>query len=131
KLAVRRAQVYVEALVVKMTDENALQLGFQWAGAKPAGSGAIGGVQNFTSANPSIVGATTNPAASLATAAGLTLAYVGKEVTLPDGSVIRGLGALARALNENNLANILSTPNLMTLDNAEAKIIVGQNVPFV
>jgi len=131
KLDVRRAQVYVEALIVEMTDENALQLGFQWAGGKAAGSGTIGGVQNFSSANPSIVAGSVSPTTAFATSSGMTLAYLGKKITLPNGDVITGLGALARALDQNSLANILSTPNLMTLDNAEAKIIVGQNVPFV
>jgi len=131
KLDVRRAQVYVEALIVEMTDDNALQLGFQWAGGRGAGPGTVGAVQNFTSANPGIVAGTVSPSTAFTTASGLTLAYLGRQITLPNGSVITSLGALARALDESNLANILSTPNLMTLDNAEAKIVVGQNVPFV
>ena len=41
------------------------------------------------------------------------------------------LGFLARFLQNNGDANILSTPNLLTLDNEEARIIIGQNVPFI
>jgi general secretion pathway protein D len=56
---------------------------------------------------------------------------LGPTIRLPDGTTVRGLGALARALQANSLNNILSTPTLLTLDNFQAKIVVGQNVPFV
>src|SRR5204863_4151385 len=69
--------------------------------------------------------------ASIGALTGLSIAFLGRTITLPDGQKITGIGALARALESNNIANILSTPNLVTLDNAEAKIVVGQNVPFV
>ncbi len=132
KLDVRRTQVYVEAMIVEMTTDAARQLGVQWAGGVPAGSGAIAGVQNFPGANPSLLGAIADPKVALAGSGGLLLGYLtGQTITLPDGTVVHSLGALASALETNNLGNILSTPNLMTLDNAEAKIIVGQNVPFV
>lgn len=131
KLDVRRAQVYVEALIAEITTDKATELGFQWFGAGEAGSGAIAGTTNFTRANPSIVGTAVDPATALSGAAGLTLAFLGREIELPDGTRVRGLGGLARALEQRTIANILSTPNLMTLDNAEAKIVVGQNVPFV
>jgi len=130
KLDVRRTQVYVEAMIVEMTTDAARELGVQWAGGIPAGNGAIGGIQNFPGANPGLIGATIDPT-QFVNAGGLLLGYLSEQVTLPDGTVIRSLGALARALETNNLGNILSTPNLMTLDNAEAKIVVGQNVPFV
>jgi general secretion pathway protein D len=131
KLDVRRTQVYVEALIVEMQTDAAQELGVQWAGGVPAGEGAVAGIQNFPSANPSLIGAVASPTTAFANAGGLLLGFLGERVTLPDGTVIRGLGALARALETRGLANILSTPNLMTLDNAEAKIVVGQNVPFV
>ncbi len=131
KLDVRRTQVYVEALIVEMSTDTSRELGVQWAGGMPVGSGAVAGIQNFPGANPSLIGAVAAPEAAFANAGGLLLGFLGPQVTLPDGTVIRGLGALARALESRGLANILSTPNLMTLDNAEAKIVVGQNVPFV
>jgi general secretion pathway protein D len=68
---------------------------------------------------------------ALASSTGLSLAYLGPEIVLADGRIIRGLGGLAQALEDQNQANILSTPTLLTLDNTEAKIVVGQNVPFV
>jgi general secretion pathway protein D len=133
QLDVRRAQVYVEALIVEMTADATNELGFQWAAARGVRSGAVGAAANFPSANPSIAGLAAAPAAVAAAGgpAGLTVAMLGPTITLPDGSTVRGLGALARALQANSQNNILSTPTLLTLDNFQAKIVVGQNVPFV
>src|SRR6266545_4845041 len=128
QLDVRRAQVYVEALVAEMNADRTDELGFQWAGARGVGSRAVGATANFPAANPSIVGLATGVETI---GAGLSVAVLGNTITLPDGTTVRGLGALARALQSNNLGNILSTPNLLTLDNYQAKIVIGQNVPFV
>src|SRR5437016_6587672 len=128
QLDVRRAQVYVEALVAEMNADRTDELGFQWAGARGVGSRAVGAAANFPSANPSIVGLATGVEPI---GAGLSVAVLGSTITLPDGSTVKGLGALARALQSNNLGNILSTPTLLTLDNYQAKIVIGQNVPFV
>ena len=130
KLDTPRAQVFVEAIIVEIQHEDAMQLGFQWAGAGDVGSGAGAGLVNFPESGAGIVATALDPVATLGGAAGLTLAFLGEEVTLSDGTTVQGLGGLARALEERNIANILSTPNLLTLDNAEAKIVVGQNVPF-
>jgi general secretion pathway protein D len=133
QLDVRRAQVYVEALVAEMNADRTDELGFQWAAAGGVGSRAVGAAANFPSANPSIAALAAAPAAVAAAGgpAGLTVAVLGNTITLPDGTTVRGLGALARALQANNLGNILSTPTLLTLDNYQAKIVIGQNVPFV
>jgi general secretion pathway protein D len=131
KLDIRRAQVYVEALITEVQVNKASELGFQWASGAPAGQGIAGGVVNFPQSNGTGLGQLAVNPAGLANASGLSLAYLGPQITLPDGSVVNSLAALARALEQENVANILSTPNLLTLDNAEAKIMVGQNVPFV
>jgi general secretion pathway protein D len=131
KLDIRRAQVFVEALITEVQIDKATELGFQWAGGTPAGQGVAGGIVNFPQSNSTGLGQLAANPANLANAGGLSLAYLGPKITLPDGSVVNNLGALARALQQQNVANVLSTPNLLTLDNAEAKIIVGQNVPFV
>jgi len=130
KLDVRRTQVYVEALIVEMQTDAAREIGVQWAALDKTGNSSYGAAQNFPSANPGILSASIDPTV-LAGSGGLSLAILGSTITLPDGTIVQGLGALARALETRGLANILSTPNLMTLDNAEAKIVVGQNVPFV
>jgi general secretion pathway protein D len=129
KLDVRRAQVFIEALIAEITTDKASQLGVQWFVGDQKSGGSLGAVTNFPASGSGIVSAAINPA-GLASAGGLTLGFVGESITV-DGRQIRGLGALARALEEKNIANIMSTPNLLTLDNAEAKIVVGQNVPFL
>ena len=129
KLDIRRAQVFVEALIIEITTEKASEFGFQWFAGNDSGSGVVGGVVNFPG-RPGIIGTALDPT-GLAAAGGLSIAYVGEEIVLNDGRVIRSVGALARALEESNTANILSTPNILTLDNTEAKIVVGQNVPFL
>lgn len=129
KLDIRRAQVFVEALIVEVSTDLAAQFGIQWAGAKGQGTGTLGAVQNFPLTGSGIVNIAADPT-SLANTAGLTIGYVGKTIMV-GGQEIVGLGALARALESDSNANVLSTPNLLTLDNAEAKIVVAQNVPFL
>src|SRR6266446_1565072 len=131
QLDVRRAQVYVEALIAEMNADRTDELGFQWAAVGGVGSRGVGAAANFPGANPSLAEAITRSSISAANPAGLTVAVLGNTITLPDGTTVRGLGALARALQANSLGNILSTPNLLTLDNFQAKIVIGQNVPFV
>jgi general secretion pathway protein D len=131
QLDVRRAQVYVEALVAEMNADRTDELGIQWAAAGQVGSRVVGAAANFPAANPSLAAAVASPATAGASAAGLAVAVLGSKITLRDGTTVTSLGALARALQANNLGNILSTPNLLTLDNYQAKIVIGQNVPFV
>ena len=130
KLDVRRAQVYVEALIVEVEADKAAQFGVQWqalGGVNGSGAQVIGGTNFGTSGN--IISA----AASLSgLGQGLNIGIANGTITLPGSSTpILNLGMLASALETDTKSNILSTPNLLTLDNEEAKIIVGQNVPFI
>ena len=132
KLDVRRAEVYVEALIAEVTTDKAAQFGIQWqnlSNINSSGSGLIGGT-NFgsSSSGQNIIGAATSISS---VGQGLNIGIVDGTVTLPGGTTILNLGMLAQALESDTNANILSTPNLLTLDNEEAKIIVGQNVPFI
>ncbi len=132
KLDVRRPQIFVEALIVEVTTDKLGELGVQWqnmTGINKSGTNIIGGT-NFGSGGTSIIGMATSPATAAATAQGLNIGLVNGTTTLGGVSILN-LGMLAHALETNTDANILSTPNLMTLDNEEAKIVVGQNVPFV
>ena len=127
----RRAQVYIESLIVEVTGDNAADFGFQWQGLIGGkGSSVIGvGGTNFGS-NGNLLQIDVAQAGG-AGAAGLSLGE-GLNVGLVRnffGTV--GLAAIARALQSQSNTNIASTPNLVTLDNEEAKIIVGSNVPFV
>ncbi|MHB1587452.1 MAG: type II secretion system secretin GspD [Acidiferrobacteraceae bacterium] len=130
KLDVRRAQVFVQALIAEVTSTRAAEFGIQWGAAGRVGSGTVAGLANFPLTGSGIVSTALNPS-SIATAAGLSIGYVGESITLPNGQTVTGLGALARALEQDTDVNVLSTPDLLTLDNASAKIMVGQNVPFL
>ncbi len=133
RLDTRRAQVFVEALIVEVTSDKAAEFGIQWQGplVQRTGDFALVGGTNF---NTGLRPGTGNNILSLATASalpntGLNLALL-QKFTL-NGKTYEGLTALARALEQDADANILSTPNLLTLDNEEAKIVIGQNVPFI
>lgn len=130
-LDVRRAQVYVEALIAEVTADKTAEFGIQWQRLNGIGGGTevIGGT-NFGSlaSGQNIIGAAANIAS---VAQGLNLGVVRGQMTLPDGTRILNLGMLARALENDSNTNILSTPNLLTLDNEEARIVIGQNVPFL
>lgn len=127
KLDIRRAQVLVEAIVVELSDDRARELGVQWLfshqldSSSPAGS-AI----NFSRNSPTISSLISNSDTAL-----------GK---LPDGLNL-GLGkvnengfsfaALLQALGTDTDSNVLSTPSLLTMDNEEASIHVGREVPVI
>ncbi|PFH09290.1 general secretion pathway protein D [Collimonas sp. PA-H2] len=141
QLDTRRAQVYVEALIVEVTDTAASEIGVQWMALSGDKNSAyrVGGGTGFSGTNSGINPA--NTSGNLLNAAIVNAAGTATGTpTLGSGlqlGVFRqiagkiGLGALASALNGTTGGNVLSMPNLLTLDNEEAKIIVGQNVPFV
>ena len=134
KLDIRRAQVYVEALIVEVTADKATEFGIQWnllnADKFNNKSTQVGGGTNFGTrgTGTNIIDAQAN----LSTLGqGLNLGIIKGSITIPGIGVITNLALLARALESDNRTNILSTPNLLTLDNEQAKIIVAQNVPFI
>ena len=135
KLDGRRAQVLVESLIVEVTANKLAEFGIQWQGVLGKnGDGTVGVIgTNSGQAGMNILNATaalaTGNYASLAGSSGL-----GNGMNLALAPRINGqyyLGALANFLQNSGDANVLSTPNLMTLDNEEARIIIGNNVPFV
>lgn len=128
RLDVRRAQVMVEAVIAELSAESARQLGVQWAAGSPD-NGV--GIVNFDRSGRGL----------LQLAVGVESFLQGSVVAprLPDGLSLGGIGRrgdtqiglLISALQGDAFSNILSTPSLMTMDNEEAEIVVGQNVPFV
>lgn len=127
QLDIRRAQVHVEAVIAEISSDKAVELGIQWrATTDLSDTGVLGGT-NFAGTGSSINSVAQNP---LATGDGLSLGYFEGTSTV-FGTEFLNLGALVRALASDSATNILSTPNLVTLDNQEAEIVVAQNVPFV
>jgi general secretion pathway protein D len=126
----RRAQVYIESLIVEVTGDNAADFGFQWQGllSNTSNTNAIVGGTNFgTSGNLLNI----TQAQISGNVSGISLGE-GLNVGLVHNFFgTYGLAAIARALQSQTNTNIASTPNLVTLDNEEAKIVVGSNVPFV
>ena len=127
KLDQRRAQVLVESLIAEVNAEKLAQFGFQWQNVVGSSGGNLGVMG--TNFDPAKIGGSNLAQLSVdptkaAVGAGLNIAAVQSV-----GGVYM-LGALANFLQTNGDANILSTPTLLTLDNEEAKIVVGQQVPF-
>ena len=135
-LDVRRPQVYIESMIVELNGNNAVDIGLQWQGLL-GHSGSKYGVfagTNYT-ADPQ----------SQANIIDLSKIGVAGSSAVPATTMLNGLNigvlknyggtyalaALAQLLESQGNTNIISTPNLITLDNEEAKVVVGQNVPFV
>ena len=129
KLDARRAQVFVESLIAEVNADKAAEFGIQFQGALgKKGDGSIGVLgTNFNIGGANII--------SLATqaATGNTLPSAGGNFGIANrqSNGVYVLGFLARFLESSGEGNVLSTPNLLTLDNEEARIVVGRNVPFV
>ena len=126
KLDTRRAQIYVESLIVEVSANKAAELGVQWQ--SPLSSGGRVGLlgTNFGKAG-NILGMS-------AELANNTLPSAKAGINLGALATFRGtpiLGFVANFLQTTGDANVLSTPNLITLDNEEARIMIGKNVPFV
>jgi len=120
QLDVRRAQVMVDAVIAEITTDKARELGVQWAVDGRNGGNAVGLV-NFSLGTPITAFANlTSPPNP-----------VGLSVGAGDFTGSNKIAALLSALAGDSHTNILSTPTLVTLDNQEAEIVVGQNVPFV
>ncbi|MBY8934362.1 type II secretion system secretin GspD [Pseudomonas fluorescens] len=122
----RRAQVVIESLIVEVGEDDASEFGVQWQTGNLGGNGVIGG------ANLGGSGINTNGKTSIdVLPQGLNLGYVNGTVDIPGIGKILDLKVLARALKSKGGTNVLSTPNLLTLDNEAASIFVGQTIPFV
>ena len=122
----RRAQVVIESLIVEVGEDDASEFGVQWQTGNLGGNGVIGG------ANLGGAGINTNANTSIdVLPQGLNLGYVNGTVDIPGIGKILDLKVLARALKSKGGTNVLSTPNLLTLDNEAASIFVGQTIPFV
>ena len=125
----RRAQVLVESLIVEVSAEKAAQFGVQWQSLLGQGNNVVGVLgNNFTVGGTNLF----NLAAGIANGSYSSMPSAGMNAGVAfkhNGEYV--LGALANLLQSNADGNILATPNLLTLDNQEAQILVGQNVPFV
>lgn len=137
QLDIPRAQVLIEGVIAELSDEYAREIGVQWQSTNlqenadgSLGEGYIGGT-NFPGQGGAggILGAAVNPGS---VGSGLNIGYVGGTITLPGSDEpILQIGALVRALGGDGRNNILSSPSVVTLDNQETELSVGQEVPFI
>jgi general secretion pathway protein D len=116
QLDVRRSQVYIEAIIAEVLEREGEILGVDWVGAFRNSAG-----QEFTKLDPTFTEEEN----------GLKLGFVNKYVRTLTGVVTPDLGIVLTALREDNNSNVISTPSMLTLDNEEAEIVVGQEVPFL
>ena len=126
----RRAQVYIESMIVEVSGDNAADFGFQWQGliGRKGDKNLVGAGTNFGTGSGNIININTGAAGNPPTVAlgeGLNIGLV------RNFGGTYALAAIARMLQTQSNTNIISTPNLITLDNEEAKIVVGSNVPFI
>lgn len=126
RLDARRAQVFVESMIAEVDSNKAAQLGIQWQSALGSAGGSVGLLgTNFGTGGNNLLNLNTQAGGTVLPGNGLNIG-----VASPNSGVYV-LGFLANLLEANGDGNVLSTPNLLTLDNEEATIVVGQNVPFV
>ncbi|WP_426100920.1 type II secretion system secretin GspD [Pseudomonas sp. PSPC3-3] len=124
----RRAQVVIESLIVEVNEDDASEFGVQWQAGNLGGKGGFGGVNLGGSG----VNATSTSKTSIdVLPKGLNIGLVDGSVDIPGIGKVLDLKVLARALKSKGGTNVLSTPNLLTLDNEAASIFVGQTIPFV
>ncbi|MDF1613753.1 type II secretion system secretin GspD [Desulfurivibrio dismutans] len=130
QLDIRRAQLMIEAVIAEVSTAKAVDLGIQWFSADA--DKVIGGT-NFPGSGASMSGIAAGDEGSIAALAGLGGFNMGvfSGSTEIMGREFFNFGALVNALARDGDTNILSTPSLVTMDNQEAEIIVGQNVPFL
>ena len=130
KLDIRRPQVLVEAIIVEVTADKTSELGITWAVDGSNDNNAVG-LTNFPDAGPGVVqlgaalgaGGQTDPTS-----------LIGSGITLGVGRISdsgTSFAAILRALQGDANTNIISTPSIVTTDNEEASLNVGQEVPFL
>lgn len=124
-----RRQVFIEAVVMEVSIRNDRKFGLGFHGALEGPTVAGEGVPLIIGHRPGELN--TLNLASAATLQGLAVAAIGPSKTIAGLGEIPSFGAILRALATSNDSNILSTPHILTTDNEEAEIVVGQNVPFV
>ncbi|ENV61349.1 type II secretion system secretin GspD [Acinetobacter soli] len=134
QLDIRREQVLIEAAIIEVSGDDADQLGIQWAlGDLSSGIGLI----SFSNVGASLASIAAGYLSNGSTGAASAIASGsngGSGATLALGNFSnsrKAYGALIQALKTNTKSNLLSTPSIVTMDNEEAYIVVGQNVPFV
>jgi general secretion pathway protein D len=136
KLDIPRKMVYIEALIMEVSMIKKFELGVQWYGGKPAGELADNDIGVFSGSNPSdtsilpSVTVTTEGTAKVNLPTGFSLGVLGDTITI-GGLTFPSIAAVVRAYATDSDVHILSTPQVIALDNEEAEITVANNIPYL
>lgn len=137
QLDVPRPMVYIEALIMEVNTTKDFKLGVEWSGVKD--TGAITGLDGsksaaFVSSGTGVLSSLTSTVTTAGTVLGLpsgfSMGILGAGIKIGD-VLFPTIGAMVQAYKTDSDVSILSTPQLMTLDNEEAEINVGSNVPYL
>ena len=130
KLDVPRRQVYVEALILETTIEKSSQFGVEWFMGGGNEAGAVIGSNSNTGSLGSIIGSLTQGASSISgLGTGLGIGVIGNIISF-QGAKFPSIGALISALRSSSGINIISNPQILTLNNSAAEVFVGENMPY-
>ena len=138
QLDVPRPMVYIEALIMEVKANKDFKLGVEWSGVKDTGS--ISGIDGsksaaFVGSGTGVLSGLTSTVIDTATTAlglpsGFSMGIIGAGIRIGD-VLFPSIGAMVQAYKNDTDVSILSTPQLLTLDNEEAEINVGENVPYL
>lgn len=137
KLDVARTMVYIEALIMEVSVTKNFQVGVEWrtmqdlsdSSAYFAGSGGIGNAGNY-SILPNVAATAANAAAAAVFPSGFSMGVLKAGLKIGD-LTFPTIGAAVQAMQQDQDVHILSTPQLLTMDNEEAEINVGKNIPYL
>lgn len=131
KLDVPRRQVYVEALILETTIDKSSQFGVEWFTGVGSGSGALVGSSSNGGNLGSIISSLTQGASSISGlgTAGLGIGVIGNIISF-QGAKFPSIGALVSAVRSSSGINIISNPQILTLNNSAAEVFVGENMPY-
>lgn len=120
KIDKRRRQVFVQAIIAEVSFDKLSELGVEWGAVGVGATGSVGAVGVY---NPFNAFTPILSALSAIKEGGVSFSEI-------NGSSVN-FSVLLKALQQNGALNVLSTPNILTSDNKEAEIFVGENVPFL
>jgi len=135
KLDIPRTMVYIEALIMEVNVDKEFRLGVEWLGMEDfgyqgrtggffSGSGGAGDYSSIRGMTPTVGGSLPS------LPSGFSMGVVGEAIQIGD-IIFPNLGAVLQAYQKDADVDILSTPQILTTDNEDAVIIVGENVPYI
>ena len=130
KLDIPRRMVYLEALILEVSVDKEFKVGVEWGGAGTFAdeTGILAGGFSATDPPYSLIKAVTDTATAMP--GGFTLGVLKKGIEI-GGMYFPDIGAVLNAFQNDSDINIIATPQILTTDNKEASLVVGQNVPYI